>query len=247
MSVIAESKVVCAFAHYIRLCLGIVVRSKEVLVYREFNGFSSLRINQLSLVECNELDCRLFNLVGLFVVAVRGLSVYFNYGLACNAASILYADGDSECSVVVLLNIIERLGECGIRKAIAEGIGNFVSIIPGVALGSPDTNVGACVALIEDYVFIAGFVILIANVNALLIYNVVYAVETLSVMPCATSFLFVVGEFTEVYHRGEESELVAYVSTSLPEGFAAPVSRSGTPRKPVLLPDPPIHIAASTP
>ena len=172
--VFAESEIVVAFAEYVRLCGSIVIRGQEILIYRNFQGFvPAVSFEHTRLIEGYELNCRLFYTICLFVVAVGRLRVQFDHRPAIDVARIGHRHRCGEGAVAVVCNFVKRLRKRGIREAVTEGISHLVGIVPAAALRGIYACRRACVALAENAVFVAGFVILIAHIDALGIDKVI--------------------------------------------------------------------------
>lgn len=117
----------------------------------------------------------------LLIAAVRSLCVHLNNTLTGNRTSVLYADADLiHIRVGIKRDALERLVKGRVAQTIAERIDNLIAVRPGIADRSARGAVR--IAGTHNGVLIAGFVVLVADVDALGIDGVVENVGAVAIV-----------------------------------------------------------------
>ena len=130
------------------------------------------------LLESNQLHRRLLHHSGF--IGSLGIKLHQALGGTGEAAVVgnLHAGGNGML-LLVPLNVLNFLGKISITQSITEGICHLVCIRPGVAHKRTGTAGGVVNA--QHLVLIAGFVILVANVDVLGIHQIPVCIELIQV------------------------------------------------------------------
>ena len=182
MGVLGGGDVVIARIQDVGLGGGVVVGLELFLVKGHGDRFGSAGRQFRGLAIAHQLDGSLFDVVGLVVVGVGALGKDFHHVLAGAGTGVLHIHRDGAGSAVPGSFVVGPL-KGGVGQAVAEGIDHRVGIA-----------VVAGVALAQDGILVAGFVVAVADVDALFIADVV----VLGLL----AILGVVREVTEVLGGG---------------------------------------------
>ena len=172
MRAVADGKVVVARLHNIRFGIGIVVRGQIVQVdlHRHRLG-AAVRFQLFRLGKADQLHGRFFYLVFNIVLRIRALRIYLHDVLSVIVARI----GDAnfhDGRRAVYAETDDLFFKSGIAQAETEGIADLTGIIPAArACICPDGRIGIVAA--EHRIFVARFIIPIADVDTLLIDGVI--------------------------------------------------------------------------
>ena len=167
MRVRTDGEVVVAAAEVVALQVVVVIRGEQVLVDGDGDGLLCARGEQAGLAVAGELDACLFYHVFLFIFAVRGLCIHLHGVFAGNGAGILDVDFHHDV-VAVGVDALDLLLKGRVREAVAEGIRNFILVLPFAgAEGSAHAAGSVLVAVAGDYVGIAGLIVTVADVDVL--------------------------------------------------------------------------------
>ena len=161
--VFRRGHIVVAFFEDVRLVSFGIVRSEVFGVDDDLQRLRFVRGEVFGLIEADEGDRRLFYPVFDVVLGVRGLHVDLHHVFAVIVARVGDGDGDGHVAIFVGGGHGE-IGpfEGGVGKAVAEGIGHRGGVV-----------VAACAFAGGDHVFVAGLVVLIADVDALGVVDVI--------------------------------------------------------------------------
>ena len=125
---IADCEVICACVEHISAVAFLVVIAREVgHIDVEGHGFGSAGRKLFGLFVVDKLNCGLFN-AALFI---GHLCIELNYRFSRNVARVCNFHC-SDCSLMIVgnVNVYKFLSKFGVRKAVTEGIGNFLRIYP---------------------------------------------------------------------------------------------------------------------
>ena len=152
----------------------LVVNRQFLAIHRHRDGLGFTGLEDIRLAEADKLHGCLLNRVRAVEFGVRLLTVDLHDFLACNVARVrhLHQHGEAVgCRVVG--HAFQRLFKRGVRHAIAEGVRDFLAVHPAVALGREDARIAGRVALLHDRIFIARFVVLVADIDAFGFHQIV--------------------------------------------------------------------------
>ena len=160
MGVFAHGEVVVAVLKDIGLGVDIVIGGQILLVDcdREVLGVAG---GDHFLVKAADLHSRLLDEIVDIILGVGRLEIDLHGVFSVNAADVLDVELDLEGFALVLDAEI-RVGKVGIAQAVAEGEGHVV-VVPVIA----------GVAAVQDEVLIAGLVVAVTDIDALLIDHIV--------------------------------------------------------------------------
>lgn len=112
---------------------------------------------------------RTFDVVLLVVVGVGGLCVQLHRSLAVHVAGVAHRDGRRKgVGVAVVVQFVKVVLIARVGQTVAEGEADLLGVVPAVGRGL-GANRGIGVALTEDGVLVAGLVVAVADVDALVI------------------------------------------------------------------------------
>ena len=154
----AHGEVVVASVHDVGLGLVGIVGAQLALVDGDVHGLRSAGSQDIGLCEASQLDCSLFNAVGLVVIGVGRLEVDL-HGLLAGIGLAGVGHGQADVKGIVRLGDIEvAVGEIGIAVAVAERISNRLGPV-----------IVARVRSAHDHVLVTGLKVTVAQVDALLV------------------------------------------------------------------------------
>ena len=163
MGISAGSEIIIARIHNVgALALG-VIHLHGFLVDMHGHGFVGTGLDGIGLGIAYQFDGGLFNTILLVVVGVRRLHVDLHYVLAGNLADVRYLHRHVVTAIGLLHREVRPL-EIGVAQAIAERILHLRGVI-----------VVGLVFIAEHHVFVTGFVITVANVNAFSVNHIASA------------------------------------------------------------------------
>ena len=170
---LAYGEIVAALVQDPGLGVLIVPAGDVVQVHLQRHFRRCARLQDARLAEVDQLDGRFFHAVLFVVLRVRRLHVQLHHFFARHVAFVGDAHGGGD-HVVFHRQACKLLREIGVREAVAEGIVYLFVVIP-VAAACEHARGRGGVALPEHAVFIARFIILIADVDALAEHRVLGA------------------------------------------------------------------------
>ena len=174
MRVRADGEVVVAGVDDVGLGAIGVVGGEVRQINLHGDGLGCAGLQRRSLFKVHQLHSGLFHAVLAVIVGVRHACVHFHDALARHVAGILHSHGDGR-GLLVIRNghAVQRLLEGGVGQTVAEGIDDFVGVIPCAVLGGDgavSVGVGASLgfraAVAQHNIGIAGFVVAVAGVDA---------------------------------------------------------------------------------
>ena len=168
MGTIADSKVVVTRIQNVALGTVSVIGGKEIAGNLQLNRLGSACGN-IHLVVTHQLNGGLFNKVFLVIIGVRRLRIQLHRSLTIHAAGVAYRNRSRKG---ICIRIVAQVIQCiligGVRKAIAEREADFLCIVPSVG-GRLGARGRICIALSQNSILITGFIVTVADVNALVI------------------------------------------------------------------------------
>ena len=171
MRVAARGEIIVALFEYIGLVPVSVVCFELFRLYGYGVSFGLVGLKKVGLGEAYKLYRSLFYSHLFIVFGVGLLQVNLNGSLARNVARIGYG---YRYFIGVSRGLYAEIGigKIGIRFAVAEGEGHFLRVVPGVVLRAFYACGRSGVARVHNYVLVPRFVVAVADVYALLIYDV---------------------------------------------------------------------------
>ena len=174
VSALADGEVVIAGIDDVGLCTKGVVRSQVGQIHVHDDGLLLAGLQGDGLFEVHQLDGGLLHTVLLVILGVGHGSIQLDDGLARHVAGILDGHGDGRGLLVLSdLDAVQGLLEGGVAQAVAEGIHDFISIVPGaVHSGNGAVRIGVGTgrslvsAIAQHDIGIAGLVVAVALVDA---------------------------------------------------------------------------------
>ena len=181
VGVVTDRQIVVTGAEDVPCRALAVIAGQEVALYGHGDGCFLTRLQHGGLFKADQLDGCLLDLIFLLIAAVRSLCVHLNNTLTGNRTSVLYADADLiHIRVGIKRDALERLVKGRVAQTIAERIDNLIAVRPGIADRSARGAVR--IAGTHNGVLIAGFVVLVADVDALGIDGVVENVGAVAIV-----------------------------------------------------------------
>ncbi len=158
--VVARIQDVSAFCA-VRLDDGLVVAGHVPGIEGQLHRLRGAGGQLAGLADGDELHGGFFHIAG----GIRGLEEEFHGVLAGDVTGVGDLDGSMSLAAHGQVHGQQLLRESGVGEAVAEGIGDFLAVIPGFAVDGAFS--GLRVALVQERVLIAGLIVLVALVDAL--------------------------------------------------------------------------------
>ena len=166
--VAADREIIIPGGQDIALRVRIVIAREQVLVHGDHKVFGSAGLEDAGLPESHELDGGFLDLPRFFVVPVRGARVELHGTFARGAAGVLHPHRHGINMVPSLSDVRDLFGEVRVGKAVAEGIAHFPRVFPAAVKRGTDGRSRARVP--HHGVRVAGLIVLVPDVNALLLH-----------------------------------------------------------------------------
>ena len=160
MRIRCRREVIVPLAHYVRLCLFMVVARQVFFLHRYRIRFRSAFL-YLFLVESAYLNRGLLHVVFLFVPTVRRLEVYLHSMFCRYVSRVLYLDAHFE-TIVFFRDVEIRILEIHIRHSASERVCHHRVIVELSRISLP-----------KHVIFVSCLVVSISHVYSLLVYYVV--------------------------------------------------------------------------
>ena len=191
VAVVSNGQVVAAFVQNVHTGAGGIIAGQVILGHVNGEHFAGTGLKDLCLVVAHQFHSGLFNAVCLVILGIGLLSIDLHGLLAGYAAGVgdLHGYGVVDARALAGLHDLHVThGEVGVAQAVAEGISHVIRVGEVACLGST-----------QHHVFITGFGVLIANVDAFLVHNVLIVLVGVGAQVIAGGIS--IGVRTEVVHH----------------------------------------------
>ena len=161
MGVLGCGDVVIPCIQNVRLCAVGVIRLELILGERDAHGLTGAGGKLCGFAVANQLHGGLLHAVCLVIVGVGALHIHLHNVLAGNVAGVRHRNLCG-AGIAAPISLEVTPVKAGVAQAVAEGIDDLLGIV-----------VIARVALAENGVLVAGFIVAIADVDAFLVGDIV--------------------------------------------------------------------------